>query len=337
MPFFDPSNEGRGKYHPGPPASTRGTPNPLQVLAFRAVLARSFVRGFARATAAAQRARGLRRETVEVGPWRVRLWRGGRPGGEPWLLLHGLGATSATFLPLLLHLKGDFEVVLPELSELGGTRGPRPAPTVPEAAELVTAISRRAFPGRPPTLGGISLGGWIAVKAALASPADFARLLLVVPGGFVDQDWERIERMVRVRTLDDTRELWRALFVRPPWYLRIGRPFLFLAYRSSAVQAILATVRREDSYGAAELASLRLPVGMIWGERDTLFRAEVGEAMRRALPRASLAVIPGAAHGVQWERSREFFAAVDEFRGRFPLPEGMGAAQNPASAVAHES
>ena len=61
----------------------------------------------------------------------------------------------------------------------------------------------------------------------------------MVPGGYLDQDWERIERMVRVRTLEDTRGLWRALFVRPPWYLRIGRPFLFLAYRSSAVHTIV--------------------------------------------------------------------------------------------------
>ena len=165
----------------------------------------------------------------------------------------------------------------------------------------------------------------------------FARLLLVVPGGYLDQDWERIERMVRVRTLEDTRAIWRALFVHPPWYLRIGRPFLFLAYRSSAVQAILGTVRREDGFDAGELARLALPVGMIWGERDTLFRAEVGEAMRRALPRATLTVIPGAAHGVQWERSREFYAAVDELRRRFPLPDAAGGAQNPVAAAARET
>lgn len=299
-------------------------------------LARPFARGFARATATALRASGLRPETIEHAGWRVRLWRGGRPGGEPWLLLHGLGATTATFLPLLRHLqhsKADVELALPELSELGGTVGPRPAPSVPEAIELARAVARHAFGDRRPTLGGISLGGWIAVKAALAAPEAFERLLLVVPGGFMDQDWDRIERMVRVSTLEDTNELWHALFVRPPWYLRIGRPFLFLAYRSSAVRAILETVRREDAYGAAELAALRLPVGLIWGERDTLFRAEVGEAMRRALPRATLAVVPAAAHGVQWERSRDFFAAVDAFRRAFPcapLPAAAEGAQNPA-------
>jgi pimeloyl-ACP methyl ester carboxylesterase len=326
-----PTEPGAGP--PGEPARSRGGLDRL---------ARPFARGFARATAAALRASGLRPETLEhAGGWRVRLWRGGRPGGEPWLLLHGLGATTATFLPLLhhlQHLKVDVDLALPELSELGGTVGPRPAPSVPEAVDLVRAVARHAFGapgGRRPTLAGVSLGGWIAVKAAIADPEAFARLLLVVPGGYVDQDWDRIERMVRVRTIEDIDELWRALFVRPPWYLRLGRPFLFLAYRSSAVAAILETVRREDAYGAAELAALRLPVGLVWGERDTLFRAEVGEAMRRVLPRATLAVVPAAAHGLQWERGRDFFAAVDEFRRAFPcapLPAAAGGAQNPAAA-----
>ena len=34
-------------------------------------------------------------------------------------------------------------------------------------------------------------GGWIAVRLALARPDLVARLLLVVPGGYRDQDWER--------------------------------------------------------------------------------------------------------------------------------------------------
>lgn len=290
-----------------------------------------FARSFAAATAAAFRARGFRREELRLGDWRVRLYRGGRPGGEPWLLLHGMGATAATWLPLAGHLRRDCELVLPELSELGGTRGPRPAPTVPEAAALVAAVRRHVFGDRPPTVAGISLGGWVAVRAALADPGLAARLLLIVPGGYLDQDWQRIERMVRVETLADTRAIWRALFVRPPWWLRAGRYGLFLAYSSPAVRAILATVRREDGFDDADLARLSVPTGLIWGREDALFRAEVGERMAAALPRASLTVIPQAAHAVQWERAREFFAAVDRFRGDFPLPPEGAGAQNPLS------
>lgn len=279
-------------------------------------------------TATAQRSLGLRREEIPVGPWRVRTWRGGRPGGEPWLLLHGLGATSGTFLPLLRRLLADCEVALPELSELGGTRGPRPAPGVGEAATLVAAVARHCFAGRAPTVAGISLGGWIAVRAVLAEPDLAARLLLVVPGGWRDQDWQRIGALVRVESVEETRALWRALFVAPPLWLRPARYALWLAYRSPAVAAALATVREEDAFDASDLARLELPVGLIWGAEDRLFRLEVGEAMLRALPRATLARVAGAAHAVQWERSREFVAAVEAFRAAFPLPGPSRAAQD---------
>ncbi|KAB2966168.1 MAG: alpha/beta hydrolase [Thermoanaerobaculia bacterium] len=292
-----------------------------------------FSRLFAAATAAGHRSLGLRRETLVAGPWSLRVHRGGRPGGEPWLLLHGLGATSGTFLPLLRNLLPEAEVALPELSELGGTRGPRPAPTVVEAAELVAEVARRCFPGRPPTLAGISLGGWTAVRAQLAHPGLAARLLLVVPGGWRDQDWRRISGMVRFETLEEARVLWRALFVAPHWWMRPARWGLFLAYRSAAVRAILATVREDDAFDGADLARIDVPVGLIWGAEDRLFRAEVGEAMRRALPRATLEAIPAAAHGVQWERPREFVAAVARFRAAFPLPAGAGREQDPERRV----
>lgn len=292
-------------------------------------------RTVAAATAAAQRARGLRSETVEIGAWRLRVWRGGAPGGEPWLLLHGLGATSATFLPLLASLLADgCEVLLPELSSTGGTRGPRAAIGVREGVEVVGELARRELAGRPLTLGGVSLGGWIATRLAASRPGLAARLLLVVPGGYRDQDWRRIESMVRVQTLADIRAMWRALFVHPPWYLRFGHVGLFLLYRLPAVRDTLAAVREQDAFDDAELARIRIPVGLVWGERDTLFRVEVGERMRRALPRATLTVIPDAGHGVQWERPRRFAAAVEEFRRAHPLPPSAGEVQDGGGTVA---
>lgn len=287
-----------------------------------------FARAVATATAAAMRARGMRPSTVEIGPWRLRVWRGGRPGGEPWVLLHGMGATSATYLPLLGGLLRDgCEVVVPELSANGGTAGPRAAIGVAEGVEVVSRLLERELPGRATTLCGVSLGGWIAAKLAAARPAAVARLVLVVPGGYRDQDWDRIERMVRVQTLADIQAMWQALFVRPPWYLRLGRFGLYLLYRTPTVQDVLATVREEDAFDDADLARVTAATALIWGERDTLFRVEVGRAMQRALPDATLTVIPDAGHGVQWEKPAEFLAAVEAFRRR-PLPVSAAAAQD---------
>ncbi len=282
----------------------------------------------AAATAAALRLRGLRASTIQVGEWRLRVWRGGRRDGEPWLLLHGMGATAATFLPLLSSLTRDCEVVLPELSANGGTRGPRAAIGVADGVEVVGELIPTLFPGTCPTVAGVSLGGWIAAKVGIAMPQRVARLLLVVPGGYRDQDWRRIESMVRVETLAEIRPMWRALFTDPPWYLRPARLGFYLLYRTPTVADVLATVREEDAFDDRELAQLPMPVGLVWGANDTLFRPEVGEQMRRAIPRAFLQVIEGAGHGVQWEKPHKFLAAVEAFRRHFPLPAAAGEAQD---------
>lgn len=277
-------------------------------------------RAFELATATALAARGLKTTTLLTGEgWSVKCWRGGNPDGEPWLLLHGLGATAATYLPLLPQLQPDCNLSLPELSTLGGTRGPQPAFAIPQATRALAELIEQQFPGRPVTVCGISLGGWIAVRLALDRPDLVARLLLVVPGGYREQDWERIGQMVRVETYRDSAAIWQALFAHPPFLLRLGRPLLYLAYRSEAVRAALGTLREEDAFADAELATLKMPVGLIWGAEDRLFLREAGERMARAIPNCRFAAIADAGHGVQWERPRKFFEAVQAFRRDLPL------------------
>jgi len=285
------------------------------------------------ATRLAYRALGFRTGVVRFGNWRLRVHRGGAPGGEPWLLLHGLGATSGTWLPLVRRLRGECRFVLPELSRLGGSRGPRPALSVPEGAELVDRLLDLDFADAPPTVCGISLGGWMAVRAAAAAPRRCGRLLLVVPGGYRHQDWERISRMVRVATYQDSEAMWRALFVSPPWWLRRARPIFYLSYRSPEVAEVLATVREEDAFDDEELARLDLPVGLIWGERDELFRLEVGERMAAVLPHGRLWSVAGAAHALQWERPGDFVDAVRAFRSAMPLPSPAAGAQDRAAGT----
>ena len=277
-------------------------------------------RAFELATATALTARGLKAATVRTADgWNVKCWRGGNPAGEPWLLLHGLGATAATYLPLLPQLQTDCHLLLPELSALGGTLGPEPAFGIPQATRALSELIEQQFPDRQVTICGISLGGWIAVRLALARPDLVARLLLVVPGGYREQDWERIGRMVRVETYRDSATIWRALFAHPPLLLRLGRPLLYLAYRSEAVRAALGTLREEDAFGDAELARLKMPVGLVWGAEDRLFLREAGERMARALPDGRFVAIADAGHGVQWERPRKFLEAVQAFRRERPL------------------
>jgi len=271
---------------------------------------------------------GLRSREVVLGDWRVRVHEGGAEGGEPWLLLHGLGATAATWLPFVRRERRRCRLLLPELSRLGGSRGPRAALSIAEGARLVERLLSELGGERQATVAGISLGGWIAVRAALGSRERLGRLLLVVPGGYLDQDWQRIERMVRLESYADSAGIWRALFASPPLWLRAARPLLYLAYRSPEVATALGSLAPEDAYGDADLAALDLPVGLVWGEEDRLFLVETGRRMAAALPHGRLWSLAGAGHALQWERPGAFLEAVEAFRAAFPLPSLRPGAQD---------
>lgn len=271
-------------------------------------------------TRAAFGALGSRDRRLTIGNYSLRVHDLGPRDAEPWVLLHGLAATAASWLPLVPRLRRTARLLLPELSDVGGTVGPRPALAVADGAEIVHELIVRLFPGRAVTLGGTSLGGWTAIRLALAHPECVARLVLLAPGGYRDQDWERAARAVRVEGPNDVPHTLRALFARPPWPLtRFPGPIAAL-YGTPAVRHLLGALREEDAFGAEDLARLAMPTALLWGEDDGIFDVTVGEAMARALPAGRLYRFSGAAHLPHWEASADVAAALADFRALHPLP-----------------
>src|SRR5688500_20225034 len=80
---------------------------------------------YALATRAFLRLTGARRQVLEDGPVSLVYYSVGPAEGEPWVLLHGLGAVAATWAPVMRALGRGCRVIVPELSALGGTRAPR--------------------------------------------------------------------------------------------------------------------------------------------------------------------------------------------------------------------
>lgn len=245
---------------------------------------------------------------------RLRCWRLGPEDGEPWILLHGLGATAGGLAPVARALADECRMVLPELSSFGGSRIPGKILAVEDGLPVVAALIEREFPGRAINVLGMSLGGWMALRLALDRPELVSRLALIAPGGYRDQDWERIERCIRVNDSAGARRLVEAMYMRPP----LPGPLLRLGYRlaftSDTVIGCLDRLSEDDVLDDADLARIPVPTALIWGERDGIFDVEVGEKMVRVLPDARLYVVPKAAHVVHWERPRDVARAVLDFR-----------------------
>lgn len=273
-------------------------------------------------TAVLMRSMGARRTIEPVAGLRLVVNELGPPDGEPWVLLHGMASTSVSWAAVARRLGRGCRVLLPELSVLGGTESGHPSLNVQEGVAAVAALIRSRLRGRPATVAGISLGGWIATRLTLAHPALVDRLLLVNCAGYRYQDWARIERLVRIDDLEGVDRLYQALFHRTPFALKLTRRGFLAAYRSPSVRHVIDTLRIEDSFDADDLRRLELPVGLIWADHDHMFEPEVARAMHAALPRGQLEMVPECGHGIQWERPRALIEATLRFRSETAPSDG---------------
>jgi pimeloyl-ACP methyl ester carboxylesterase len=269
---------------------------------------------------------GARRHVLEAGPVSLVYYSIGPADGEPWLVLHGLGSIAASWSPVMRRLRRSCRLLVPELSALGGTRSPGDGLGVPAAVEVLTALIDREAGSRPVTLLGLSLGGWMAVRLALAHPERVARLALVDIAGYRDQDWKRIQSLVAVRDLAGVDRLYRALFVAAPWLMRLSRATFLRVYTSPAVRNVLAGLTEADTFDDADLAALRMPAVVIWAADDGLFTLETGRAIAAALPRASLEIVPRCGHAIHMECPGALNAALQRFRA---ATAGLESRQSP--------
>lgn len=276
---------------------------------------------------------GAKRRRLRVGPVTVACWVLGPAFGEPWVLLHGLGSVAATWGAVLFALRGRCRLIVPELSELGGSRVPAGGLGIRDGMDVVAALTEKEFDGRPVTVAGLSLGGWLAVRFALRRPDLVSRLVLIDAGGYRHQDWEAIEALVRVRDQAGVGRLYKALFVHAPWYMRLSRDAFLRGYTSRSVTGVLDDLSEEDTFDDDDLRRLRMPVALIWGEKDGLFQLDCARRMLAALPNATLEVLPGCGHGVHMECPRRLAAAVLRVRKTAALPRPAQVPEGAPSSV----
>lgn len=276
---------------------------------------------------------GDRRERVAIGEHDLVVHRLGPENGEPWLLLHGLGSTGFSWFPLLRTLRKDCRLVVPELSALGGTRGPVPSLGPRRGAPLLLELLDREGMTRDVTLAGLSLGGWIAVWMALLEPERFSRLLLLNAAGWADEDWDEIRRKVTLENLSDVGRFYDLMFHRTPLRFHFSRPGILKAFRSPAVLSVFDRLDESLLYDSEDLRGLRVPTGLVWAEEDGLFPPDVAWAMAEALPDLRyLSVIPECGHALHWDRPEALIRRVRELRRWMPARREPAGQRPPARA-----
>ncbi len=121
---------------------------------------------------------GVRTRVFEVNP---------RNDATPLILLHGGGVDSAlvTFGSALAALGQRRRVIAPDLPGYGETEFPESDSSIPWYADWVDGLIRGYGFDRV-DLGGLSLGGWIALEVAISHPEVVRRIVAINPGGITE-------------------------------------------------------------------------------------------------------------------------------------------------------
>jgi pimeloyl-ACP methyl ester carboxylesterase len=187
------------------------------------------------------------------------------------VLLHGLGASSASFYPTIPFLRRGYRLVVPDLPGYGWSRPPpgREYLSFPELVDVAERLVARVAP-RGAYLAGNSMGGWIAAKLAARRPDLVHALALINPGGpaLRAEDWVDFLRVLMAEERGAMEEWLRRMFHRPPLTMRLlARDIRRLMHRPPVAQ-LMATLTAEDFLSAEELARVKSPAILVWGEKD---------------------------------------------------------------------
>jgi pimeloyl-ACP methyl ester carboxylesterase len=144
--------------------------------------------------------------------------------GPPLVLVHGLGGAAANWRLLAPALAASRRVVVPELPGHGGSAPLPAAPHVDALADAVLGVVE-AETALPAPWVGHSLGGLVALRAAVRRPEAVLGIVLAAGAGISSVSWEARATLRAMAVVQPGRRI--APFRRPWSRSRIGRQLAF--------------------------------------------------------------------------------------------------------------
>ncbi|MDQ3573101.1 MAG: alpha/beta fold hydrolase [Actinomycetota bacterium] len=265
----------------------------------------------------------------ELGGARLNYVERGPSDGPAALLVHGLDGCWQNWLETIPHLARTHRVLALDLPGFGYSPMPDWSISVPRYAATVARFLDLHGVDRLDLVGN-SLGGLIAIEAALAQPERVRRLVLVAPAGISSAGVRNEPAVLAARLLAGMVPLWvrfqaqaiqrprlassafRTIFHRPG---ELRRELLYEHYRNgSGRPGFLAAVEAVAGYEpSAPLEALTMPAMIVWGRDDMILPVIDAAEYGGRLPSAQTVILDATGHLPQLERPVRFNRLLDAF------------------------
>lgn len=219
--------------------------------------------------------------------------------GPPLVLIHGYGTSGYIWQRVWPYLSEHYTVVIVDLPGYGRSTYAG-VWQLRAMAPLLASLLQRLHLSQVSLLGH-SMGGAIAVHLTDYAPEMVERLVLINSAGLPLQANLSALALRSLRSL-----LQREGGGYPPrLVLDVLRPHVRLLWRGAQ------EMMRSDF--RSELARVKAPTLIIWGERDLLLPLQLGYDLNTSIPHSQLVVFPQSGHRPMLTQPQEFSRIVLEF------------------------
>jgi pimeloyl-ACP methyl ester carboxylesterase len=242
--------------------------------------------------------------------------------GEPLFLIHGIGASRASFAGLVPHLKSEFRCISYDLRGHGASPTPQPPYTLDDLVEDLEALRKELGIGKA-HFAGHSLGGMIGPAYARKYPQHVLTVGLYSTAAFrTADDSAKVKGVVaamRAKGIAQVLETLKDRWFTPEFAER--RPDVI----SRRMQQVIDTdpevfLSVFDIYAETEMSpwlhEVKQPCLVLTGENDGGCNPRLNKEIAAALPDAELVILPVLRHAILLEAAEQVAPPVLDFLRR---------------------
>lgn len=245
--------------------------------------------------------------------------------GTPVLLIHGFPFSSRMWKPQLDSLSAKVRILAPDLPGFGATPATPPPHTAEQFAIDCAAVLDAAGVSEPIVLGGLSMGGYIALAFARLFPEKLRGLMLLSTRPGADSAEAKANRDKSIAAVREQgaqvpgdgmypKLLAPSNYSDKPEVTAELKEIMKGATAEGVVAALSAMRDRPDS--TSMLGQIAVPTLVVHGDEDAVINKSEAEAMAKAIPGAQLHIVAKAGHLPNLEQPAEFDSVVSEFLSR---------------------
>jgi 3-oxoadipate enol-lactonase len=246
--------------------------------------------------------------------------------GTPVVLLHGFPFDQKMWEPQVEVLRHSYYTVTYDIRGHGKSDPGDGQFTVELFVDdLIALLDHLKIPRA--VLAGLSMGGYIALRAVERHPDRVRALVLCDTRSEADNNEGKIRRatqanIVKSEGLEGFIEPFlegvfhKRTFSDHPELITMIRTTIERTPRRTIAGTLIALAGRTDT--TASLYSIKVPTLILVGKNDTLTPVSASSAMKEKIAGAKLHVIPNAGHLSNLENSRDFNEHLLNFLGTLP-------------------